>query len=154
MQLHDACHVARQQGLRDLAELAAMDEARWFKFLDEQAQGEGVNAAWAIRLRYDVELFAAEQNIDLSRGSSGFWLLEFYDPGAGPGAGFRGATIVWGMDAADAEDLARVFEAHPGGEARARQIPRQNVPGQEWRERVLSVEELRELGDVTSKHDA
>jgi hypothetical protein len=152
MHLHDGNYAARQQSLRALAELAALDEAAWHKFLDEQAPDDGVSGHLALLLRHEVERFAAEQNIDLSRGSSGYWLLEFYDPDAEPGEGFRGAVVIWGMDANDAVDLAVLFEAHPGGEVRARQIPRQKVPDQGWRERVLSASELHELGDISSPY--
>ena len=154
MQLHDGNHAARQQSLRALAELAALDEAAWFKFLDKQSPDDGVSGYLALLLRHEVERFALNNGIDLTRGSSGYWLLEFYDPAAAPGEGFRGATIIWGVDADDAVDLALLFEAHPGGEARARQIPRQKVPDQGWRERVLSAAELRELGDLTAPYDA
>lgn len=154
MQLHDASHAARQRSLRSLAELAALDEAGWFKYLDAEGQGDDVNSAWAIKLRYDVERFAAENNIDITRGSSGYWLLTFYDPGAEPGDAFLAATIIWGKDRNDAIELARTWDAHPGGEVNARQIPRRKVPGEDWRQRLLSAEELRELGDITNHYDA
>jgi len=152
MQTYDGA--GYQPDFRVLAELAALDGAKWDGLVFDLADSGALTPHEASYLRRDVESFALNNGIDLSRGHSEFWLLEFFDPGAAQGEGFRGATIVVGSDPEDAEEIARRWDAHPGGVVVARQIPRRVLPGEEWRQRLLSAAELRELGDITNHHDA
>jgi hypothetical protein len=107
-----------------------------------------------IEMREDMRRLAAEQNISMDRGLSGWFLLSFTDPDAEPADRFLGACVTWAMDAKDAVDMACAIDVHPGGEAHARQLPRRAVPDETWCDRLLDAEELAELGYLTIQYDA
>jgi hypothetical protein len=149
MQFHDASGVESPHSLCALTELVAMDEAAALKLVFGQMRAGALTEDEATRLCGAVDKYAAENNIDLTRGASKFWLVEFHDTGAG-----LSGAIVPGDDATDAVEAALGLGAHLGGEACARQIPRRALPDEEWRERLLSAAELRQLAGVIHHYDA
>jgi len=150
MLTHNTNDADRVQSLRALTELAALDEAHALKFVFGQLDAGAMTEDEVTQLCGEVDKFAARKGIDLTRGLSKFWLVETRDPVAG----LSGAVVV-GDDVDDAVKAARALGVHPGSAARARQIPRRQVPDETWRERLLSAAELRELSDVANpRYDA
>src|SRR5690349_16713707 len=104
----------REQPIRELAELVAADEAQALRFVFAKVDAGELTEEEGGQLCEEVEAFAARHNIDLSRGLSCQWLVEF--PAR---AGLAGA-IVSANDAADAEVEAIAFSTAPA--TRVRQI--------------------------------
>ena len=71
---------------------------------------------------------------------SGFYYLSYADD-----VGFRGACIVRGRCVVTAGFEARRLGISPGGQVLGAHVPKEELPAEQWRNRLLTEQELKQI---------
>lgn len=80
--------------------------------------------------------------------TSGWWWLSFVDPEKPDGQRFLGVAIVEGSGVASASIKAHELGVNPGGAVKGIPLTGDALPSAELRNRLLSIDELKEAGLV------
>lgn len=119
------------------------DEVRWAKWADLRArQAEATTLLEQLALRREENALRREGVEELLaedlKHEPGWWWLSFADE-----SGFLGACIVCGAGMMEATIIARGLGCNPGGEVLGEEL--ENLPPDEYRERLLSREDIDEM---------
>jgi len=127
------------------------DEARWEKWRDLRARkAEATTDEEREALAREEDALrdegVAELLIqDFQQEKEWVW-LSFTDPSLPPGSQFLGVSIVEAGGIMEAALVAYGHGCNPGGEVKGIVIPPEQVPGEEYRYRLMSKDELEEAG--------
>jgi hypothetical protein len=98
----------------------------------------------ALHKSYHVKLVDARAEREEAAKELGSWWLSFVDPERPDGQRFLGAAIVEGYGAASASIRAHELRVNPGGSVQAVELKGDGVPPPGLRNRLLSMNEIKE----------
>lgn len=93
--------------------------------------------------RSKLDILAAREKAQREKG---WWWLSFVDPNRPDGQRFLGVAIVEGYGVASASRRAHELAVNPGGEVRAEPLVGDAIPPEEYRNRLLSKNDLENAG--------
>ena len=130
---------------------AETDEVRWAKWDDLRARKAEATTD------EEVEALAREEEMlrmegvrellveDVQQSKEWVW-LSFTDPSLETGSQFLGVAIVEAGGIMEATLVAKLHGCNPGGEVKGIVIPPEHLPGEEYRYRLMSRDELEGAG--------
>jgi hypothetical protein len=98
--------------------------------------------------RYHARLVDIRAKRESASGQAGWWWLSFVDEDMPAGQRFVGVAIVQGHGVASAASRAHELGVNPGGAVKALELSGADIPAPALRNRLLSMDELKEAGLV------
>lgn len=96
--------------------------------------------------RHHERLFDSRVDLEKQSNEPGWWWLSFADESPPQGRGFLGVAIVEGYGVASAAERAHELKINPGGSVQGTKLVGDGVPAPEFRNKLLSRDELSAAG--------
>jgi len=96
--------------------------------------------------RHHERLFDSRVDFEKQSTELGWWWLSFSDESPPQGRGFLGVAIVEGHGVASAAERAHGLKINPGGSVRGTKLIGDGIPAPQFRNKLLSREQLSAAG--------